>query len=91
MKTPLPSAKRSGKHPERGHQRQGEYNMKILTNARVKFMQNMISAQAGTLREMIREVSRLERENVQLSERIAELEAMLFAAGKMDRGTYEAD
>ena len=60
--------------------------MKILTNARVKFMQNMISAQAGTLREMIREVSRLERENVQLSERIAELEAMLFTAGKMDRG-----
>ena len=60
--------------------------MKILTNARVKSMQNQISAQAGTLREMIREVSRLERETVQLSERIAELEAMLFAAGKMDRG-----
>ena len=48
-------------------------------------MQTQISLQAGTIKELIREINRLEREGVQQAERIAELEALLFAAGVLDK------
>lgn len=44
-------------------------------------MQRQITDQAGTIREYAREIDRLERENVMLSERIGELEARLGVYG----------
>lgn len=59
--------------------------MKILTNARLKSMQGQISKQAIAIRELNREISRLEWENQMEAERIGELEGLLFGYGIIDR------
>lgn len=48
-------------------------------------MQNQIMSQADTIRELNREISRLENENRMQAERIAGLEAVLYAAGCLDK------
>ena len=59
--------------------------MKIISNARLTCMQQQIISKAETIRELNREISRLENENRMQAERIAELEALLFAAGVLDK------
>ena len=55
-------------------------------------MQRQITDQAGTIREYAREIDRLERENVMLSERIGELEARLHVCGALNEdGSFRDD
>ena len=58
--------------------------MKILSNARLKSMQQQIIAKHNTIRELNRYIVRLEFENRTQAELIAELEARLYVEGKGD-------
>lgn len=57
--------------------------MKILSNARVNRMQAQIRVQALAIKF-------LEQDNRKQAERIAELEAVLYAAGRMDPDAFLA-
>ena len=59
------------------------YTMKILSNARVNSMQAQIRVQALAIKF-------LEQDNRKQAERIAELEAVLYAAGRMDPDAFLA-
>lgn len=59
--------------------------MKIISSARLNSMQDIVKRQAGTIRDFIKEINRLERENLMQAERIAELEGLLFGYGIIDR------
>lgn len=52
--------------------------MKLLTNARVNRMQSQIRVQALAIKF-------LQQDNQALEERVAELETILFCAGRMDK------
>ena len=60
--------------------------MKLLSNARLNCMMHQIVSKSDTIRELNREISRLENENRMQAERIAGLEAVLYAAGVLDKG-----
>ena len=57
--------------------------MKLLTNARVNSMQAQIRVQALAIKF-------LEEENRKQAERIAELEALLYSQGVLDKDTFLA-
>lgn len=59
--------------------------MKLLSNARFNCMMQQIISKSDTIRELNREISRVENENRMQAERIAGLEAVLYAAGILDK------
>jgi hypothetical protein len=64
--------------------KQGDYNMKLMSDARVNSLQMKIRAQALAIEE-------LQRENRKQAERIAGLEALLYSAGVMDKDAFLAE
>ena len=57
--------------------------MKLLSNARVNFLQVKVRAQALAIEE-------LQRENRKQAERIAGLEALLYSVGALDKDAFLA-
>ena len=62
-----------------------DYTMKLISNARLTCMMQQIVSKSDTIRELNREISRWENENRMQAERIAGLEAVLYAAGVLDK------
>ena len=64
--------------------------MKLVSNARVDSWNAKICSQADTIRYYQRELVTSETDNVMLSKRVAELEAVLQCAGVMNQdGSYK--
>ena len=59
--------------------------MKLLTKARETSIQQQILSQADTIRYLKEQITKLETENRMQAERIAGLEAVLYAAGVLDK------
>lgn len=59
--------------------------MKLLSKARETSIRQQIRSQADTIRYLKGQITKLETENQMQAERIASLEAVLYAAGVLDK------